>query len=422
MIDRGSPSGVPSKGTEGPPVPGWVELWGPRVLAVGLTLQLVTMVIWVLAYSHQVDLSIYRFGGEAILHHSPLYDYGLTGRSNELLFNYPPFAAAMLTPLDLLPLTLLRLLIPIGNFALVVFVIWRCWRSLGVRDGGELKSLTMLCAGSLLWLEPVRTTISLGQISLLLLAVVVADLLPLSGPRRWDGVGVGLAAGIKLTPLFFIPFLLFTGRVRAAAVATATFLGTVAVGFLIAPAQAHEYWFRGVFDDLSRIAPVGSPGNESLRGVLARTALSEGAAKSTWIIGALFLAVLCLVISARAHEDGDPVLAVALCGLGSAAVSPYSWGYHWVWLALLAVYLADRAIIRGSRAAAALLTLLWVATAGWITEWRNPFTGMTPPSGVISLHPGGLIEGFTRNIYLVVFLAALALAATFRCTSDADVT
>jgi alpha-1,2-mannosyltransferase len=109
------------------------------------------------------------------------------------------------------------------------------------------------------------------------------------------------------------------------------------------------------------------------------------------------------------------VLAIALCGLGSAAVSPFSWGYHWVWFVPLAVYLADRAIVRGSRPAAALLTLLWFTTAAWITGWRDPSTGMTPPTGVISLNPGGWLEELTRNIYLVVFMAALLITAAALC-------
>src|ERR1700675_3188189 len=145
MIDRKSPREVLIGWSEHEKVPQWVERWGPRVLVAGSTVLLVTTGIWVLAYSHQVDLSIYRFGGQAALHGSPLYDHGLTGQPHELMFNYPPFAAVCLAPLALLPLTLLRLLVPIGNFALLLFVIRRCWQSLGIRDGGwELRSLTML--------------------------------------------------------------------------------------------------------------------------------------------------------------------------------------------------------------------------------------------------------------------------------------
>jgi alpha-1,2-mannosyltransferase len=416
----GSRSQVRGDEMEGHPIPAWVDRWGPKVLAAGLTLQIVMMVIWVLAYSHQVDLSIYRMGAVAILHRAPMYDLGLTGRPNELLFNYPPFAAVMFIPLDLVPLTLLRLLAPIGNFLLLVFVIRRCWQSLGVPVGRGLMSLTMLGTGALLWLEPVRTTIALGQINLVLLAAVVVDLLPLSAPRRWQGVGVGIAAGIKLTPLFFIPFLLVTRRLRAAAVATAAFVGTLVAGSVIAPSQASEYWFHGVFDDLNRVAPVASTGNESLRGAIARLALPTGAAASAWIIGALLVAVCCLAVAGRVHEDGDEVLAVALCGLGSAAISPFSWGYHWVWFVPLAVHLGDRAIMRGSRGAAVLLATMWVATAAWITGWRDPLSGMTPPSGVISLNPGGALLVVTRNVYLLVFMAALLIATVRRRTHEAS--
>jgi len=400
-IHAGSPQGL---------VPGWVERWGPRAFRVGIGLLLVTTVVWPLAYSHEVDLSIYRMGGEAIEHHAPLYAMGLTGRPNELLFNYPPFAAAVLAPLNLLPLTLLRLLAPVANFLLLVFVVRRCWQSLGVPNGKGLSSLTMLASGALLWLEPVRTTIALGQIGLALLAIVVVDLLPLSGPGRWQGVGVGIAAGIKLTPLFFIPFLIVTRRFRAAAVATATFLVTVLIGFLLGPVQAYTYWFRGIFDDPNRIAPVNSSGNESLRGALARVALPASAEMWAWVVGVVLLSIICLAVAARAHaEEGGEVLAVSLCGLGSAAISPYSWGYHWVWFVPIAVFLAERAIIRHSRAAASLVAGLWTATAAWMTGWRPPLSGMTPPSGLISLHPGGALEAITRNTYLIELGVALGI-------------
>jgi len=231
-------------------------------------------------------------------------------------------------------------------------------------------------------------------------------------PRQ--GVGVGIAAGIKLTPLFFIPLLLVTRRLRAAAVATGTFLATVLAGFVLAPSQAHDYWFRGIVDDLNRIAPVGSSGNESLRGAIARLALPTGVAGPAWIVGAIVLGAACLLVAARAEDDGDGVLAVGLCGLGSAALSPFSWGYHWVWFVPLAVHLANRAIVRGRHAATVLLVGLWAVTAAWITGWRDPFTGMTPPSGVISLNPGGVLEDVTRNVYLIVFVAALVIAAASR--------
>jgi alpha-1,2-mannosyltransferase len=247
-----------------------------------------------------------------------------------------------------------------------------------------------------------------------LLAVLVFDLLPLDGPRRWSGVGVGLAAGIKLTPLLFIPFLLITGRARAAAVATATFLATVALGFLIVPSQAHEYWLSGAFDDLSRIDPIGTTGNESLLGMLSRFGLAEGGFSFVaWVVAAVLISFVSLVIATWAYRRGYGLLAVSLCGLTSVAVSPFSWVHQWVWLVPLAVFLADRAIVLRSRVSALYVGVLWITTAAWITEWRSPASGLTPPEGLVTLDPRGWLGVVTRNSYLVLFTAALLISAGF---------
>ena len=393
-------------------LPAWVRRWGPALLITGLVLYAVTTGIWLLAYSHQTDMQVYRFGAQELLHGRPLYDHGLNGDPHDLLFNYPPFAALVFVPLTAFPVPILMALIPIANLALVVVTIRRCWQAMGIREDQELVSLTTLCTGALLWLEPVRSTIALGQVGLLLLAVAVFDLLPLRGPRRWSGVGVGLAAGIKLTPLLFIPYLLITRRTRAAAIATVTFLGTIAAGFVIAPSQATEYWFRGTFHDLHRIASAANTGNETLHGAVARMHLSSGTSAVLWITLAVAVASACLAVAAAAHARGDEVFAIAVVGIGSAAVSPYSWPYQWIWFVPLAVYLAFGAIIERSRAKAAGLALVCIATGSWIVELRSPYTGQLPPSGIISLHPGGAVEVLTRNAYLIVLLITLVLAAS----------
>ena len=67
-------------------------------------------------------------------------------------------------------------------------------------------------------------TLFFGQINVVLMALVVGDL-ALPDRVRGKGIGIGLAAGIKLTPLIFIPYLLFTRRVKAAAVSRADVRG-----------------------------------------------------------------------------------------------------------------------------------------------------------------------------------------------------
>ena len=79
-----------------------------------------------------------------------------------------------------------------------------------------------------------QRALHLGQIELLLMLLIVWDLCQ-PDHRWWKGAGIGLAAGIKLVPLIFIPYLVLAGKLRQAAVATAAFLGTVVIGFTFLP-------------------------------------------------------------------------------------------------------------------------------------------------------------------------------------------
>jgi len=94
------------------------------------------------------------------------------------------------------------------------------------------------------------------------------DLLALRG-GRWYGVGIGVAAAIKLTPAVFIVYLFLAGQRRAAATACATFAACGLLGNVFAPYESIEFW-TSVLWQTDRVGDAGSASNESIRGVLAR--------------------------------------------------------------------------------------------------------------------------------------------------------
>ena len=75
-------------------------------------------------------------------------------------------------------------------------------------------------------LDPVWETLFLGQINLILLALILTDIWLVSRGSSWLAVGVcvGIAAAIRLTPAIFIAFFLLARRTRAAFVAAGTFV------------------------------------------------------------------------------------------------------------------------------------------------------------------------------------------------------
>src|SRR6266513_1594169 len=184
-------------------------------------------------YWMQIDTAVYRDGGIAV-RNQPAMLYALELGAAKLPFVYTPFAA---------------LLFAAGSSA--SFATWQvgllpvvAYLSLGLagRPAGLARAAAAFAIAAVgLWLEPVAMTLFFGQINLVLLALVVGDL-ALPDRIKGKGIGIGLAAGIKLTPLIFIPYLLFTRRVRAAAVSALTFAVTVGLGFALLPHASAVYW------------------------------------------------------------------------------------------------------------------------------------------------------------------------------------
>ncbi|EWM17572.1 glycosyltransferase 87 family protein [Kutzneria sp. 744] len=210
------------------PVQSWLVANARTVFAVAVAAALVMGVLW--PGGGLIDMRVYQAGAQTWLQGGPLYSQPVLG---PMEFTYPPIAAVLFAPLAVLPLPMLCVVWVLGNVALLWMIVKRCVEAVGLPP-----QLALVFAAAALWLEPVRTSLLLGQINIVLLALVAFDLCRRRS-SKWTGVGVGLAAAVKLTPLLFVVYLLFARRFREAAVATATFVATVVIGLLIVPEAAH---------------------------------------------------------------------------------------------------------------------------------------------------------------------------------------
>jgi alpha-1,2-mannosyltransferase len=355
-----------------------VRVLGPVVLLVALGLYFAAYLRWP-SLASQVDLLVYQFGAARVWDDQDLYSVGMTGNSHTMLFDYPPFAGLCFLPLIGLSQPAILTLGFVVNIACVGYIVRRMLSAAGIRAATGLWGLTALLMAPIIWLEPVRLSLQLGQINLLMMAIVLADVL--SPPsRRWTGLGIGIAAGIKLTPALFIVFLVATGRRREAAVAGLTFISTIAVGFALLPADSREFWLQGHFRDIRRISsdPLA---NTSLAGLLERFEWA-----TPWpTVAAVVFAIVAIAIAAVAWRRGLLLLGVAIAGMTSAAASPFSWSHHWVWFAPLLVHLGLLGYVHRSRVAALAMWTLAAIFGGWFVASRS----LPPQAGLMSLrHPG----------------------------------
>jgi alpha-1,2-mannosyltransferase len=175
----------------------------------------------------------------------------------------------------------------------------------------------------------VRTTLNYGQINLLLAAVVLACMV---SDRPWlSGLGVGLTTGVKLTPALSGSYFLATKRWAAAVWSAVFFFVTVGIAYLVSPAQSILYWFH-LLNDTSRIGPVGSAINQSLRGALSRTVGHDVGSGPIWLAGVAVSLVLLGFALRAAVRSKDTLAGIVSVQFFTLLVSPISWSHHWVWM------------------------------------------------------------------------------------------
>jgi alpha-1,2-mannosyltransferase len=330
-----------TRATTADPRPSWPSTRG-MVLAVVTCAVVVTLGAWGCGlFDGMIDLRVYRMGGSILLDHGSLYDALLPG--TDLPFTYPPFAAVAMVPLATLPWQVAVVAWTTVS-VLCLAMIWRsslpasAWVLLPNRRKNRwVLVLATLTALSLV-LEPVWETIRLGQINLLLTAMILFDLVR-PERRRWRGAWVGVAIGIKLTPLPFLAFLLVTRQWRALRNAVTGLLATMVIGFVIVPHQSWEYW-TVVIRNADRVGNPAFTGNQSFMGFLTRIGGEAAYVKPLWFLLSATFGLVVLWLAHRFWSAGDRVAAISVMALAVLYASPVSWSHHWVWVVPLGVSLA----------------------------------------------------------------------------------
>ncbi|GAA1759569.1 glycosyltransferase 87 family protein [Luedemannella helvata] len=270
----------------------------------------------------------------------PLYDFVVP--NSYYGFTYPPFAALVMSPMALLSLTATQVVSVTATVPATLLVLWWLLSPTVRREGWTPWYALGLAAALTIAVEPVRETVNFGQVNLLLLALVGADLLlGVARGRRWAGVGIGLATAIKLTPGIFIVYLLVTKRWRAAIVAAATAAGATVLAAVVTPDMSMVFWTEALWNT-DRVGDLAFISNQSLQGAVARLNPDH---PSTALWGLLVLACLAVwaVRCRRAVAAGDELTGFALTGVLGCLISPVTWVHHLVWLGPALVLLIDRA-------------------------------------------------------------------------------
>lgn len=275
-----------------------------------------------------LDLQIYVLAGQNLSAGGNLYGQAYIGT---LPFTYPPFAGVVFRWLARLSHDWLIIFWQGGTILAMFIVIVLVLRERRI----ALGPISVLIAAALtvasIATEPVHGTFFYGQINVFLMLLVALDVLPRR--LRLPGIGIGLAAGMKLTPAYLGLVLLAQRRWFAAISSILTFAATVAVGWWLIP-DAKYFWTEGVFDS-SRVGVHENPGAQSLRSIFERVFDIPGG--TPWLLSVAGVFILTVVAVVCAVRRSNLSLAMSLVGISACLVSPFSWYHHWVWIIPLAV-------------------------------------------------------------------------------------
>ena len=360
--------------------------WVAPVIYSVLGLELVGVIGFAALYN-ALDFRVYTWGGHAVLSDTRLYLDLAYGH----WFTYSPFAAVVFVPIAALPLAVARIGWDLASVAALGYGLVLILKLAGYRP--SRLAIAGVTAAAMA-LDPVYQTLFLGQINLILLALILTDVWRVARGRE-AGLGVGVAAAVKLTPAIFIVLFLLAGKTKSAVTAAAAFLGCGLIGLLIAPGASKEYW-EHLFYDTGR---VGAPyiSNQSPYAAAIRIAGGAAHVGSWYIVIPLVLAAVGLGAATALARRGDWLGAAAVTGFTGLLVSPISWAHHWVWILPALVIL----VRSGHRVAAGLGYLLFAVAPFWYT----------PHSGGPREYGFHWVTTLVANCYLIAGLAFVAYMA-----------
>ena len=357
------------------------------------------------------DLKIYMRAMDWWAAGHPLYDYVQPDRvQGALYFTYPPFSALLLRPFALLPLG-----VTIATFTILTavgVVVTTRWLVQPTIERHDLPRVFTVAVAILLvfTVESIRETITFGQINMLLVVLILADLLfAVPQGRRWAGVGVGLATALKLFPGIFIVYLLVTRRWRAAVAASATAALATLLAAAVAPADSWRFWTHELWAT-DRVGRTDYTGNQSLFGLLSRITAPDKPSRLPWLLLVVAVIAYGLWRAARAARAGDALAGLTLTGLVGGLISPITWTHHLYWFIPAVVVLvdaaldADRDTAAGARRRRRLLAIA-IGTAFVIIYGVVTFQDW----GVAPVRTDNPVEFVARNAYVLLSLLLLAV-------------
>ena len=378
--------------------------------------------------NYLLDVGVFVDAGQAILDGNALYGDDFPSCSG-FAFIYPPLAAVLFVPLTWMGEETMEMVWTLASLAAAWAVLTMAVHRITVLAGvsslwRRLAPLTGLAAlGFALLIEPLQVHLMYGQINVFLVLLVAADLLGYT-PKWLRGAGVGVAAGIKITPAAYALVFLVRRRWGDLARSLGGFLATVVVGWIARADQSFDFWTDEFFAG-DRGGAADFEANQAITGLLSRAGMDPDLAQKVMIPGLLVIAVIAGWAAWHLLQARRPVSTLLLMVLAVSTAAPIAVTHHWTGLIVAVVLLAAQlaALVAGRRdrwdwptllGSAVLLAANWVTTTiddpGYQSSRYHHYQ-VYPEDGPYSFGTANWFYGNIQGLAGIVCLLLLCVAA-----------
>lgn len=278
---------------------------------------------------------------------------------NEILhttYVYPPIVLLIFTPFLLFDFSTASIIWTLINFLLLFLSLFFLAKIFEIKFFSDLNLLLM----SLVFASfPVKFTLGMGQINLLILFLLVLSLFYIKKGREYlGGIFLGLSIAIKLFPIFLPLYLLVKfGKRRNAVIIPWTRIriwfskrqlkddlviidALITVGlitfiliFLFVPVELYKEFFLNTLPSFLTSWKTDYY-NQSLSGFIGRTFGTDFAGSIIKTVSSFVIATIAFIIITKNEDESFKVTGLKFGTLItlSLIINNFSWQHHFVWM------------------------------------------------------------------------------------------
>jgi len=246
--------------------------------------------------------------------------------------NYPPFVAILFYPFTFTSIAIASKIWVVLSVFFLFLSLYLCFKLFNIQF---LSSTALILLSLAFTYFPVKFTLGLGQLNLLvLLFVVLTFYFYIKDRDCYSGICLGISIMLKLFPVLLLIYFLLKKRYKILLYTAIAFITIAGIGcLLIGPEKNTNYWLH--LSSILGSTPVDYY-NQSLSGFLARQVNNISLRGSLRImISTFFILVSFLIIfKKRKKYFLSKTLEFGLLITLNVFINGYSWQHHFVWLIL----------------------------------------------------------------------------------------